>query len=200
MKIIAIPFGDPQYNGYRDIVGEYLGNIEFPSYELGDTSDFYNYIDNYGNYKISFLGIDINTIDVSIPILSVIIGILDGVNISGLCMLIFIISLLININDKRSKWLWGLIIIGIFTLIDLLFINVNVNFNKIKIIFGVFIIGISLLYLMFKKKDNIGEGNKYALFDNKSKLLLIIISIINRGLVKGGVNTCQRQSYAMVNL
>ena len=43
-------------HGYKDLVGEYIGGIELPSYEIEDNEDFYEYINNYGNHTISFLG------------------------------------------------------------------------------------------------------------------------------------------------
>ena len=63
--------------GYRDTVGEYVGVIELPSYEISDNGeDIDKFLDNYGNYELSFLGIKFETKNLSIPIVSIMMGLM----------------------------------------------------------------------------------------------------------------------------
>ena len=91
--------------GYKDIVGEYIGNIVLPSYEVNeDTSrdkEFDEFISNYGNHTIKFLGFKINTKNLTLPIISILIGFVDGFNPCAMWVLLFLISMLIGMKDKK---------------------------------------------------------------------------------------------------
>ena len=86
-------------HGYKDLVGEYIGNTELPSYEIGDTSDFKEFINNYGSHTISFLGFKINTKNLTLPLISVLIGLVDGFNPCAMWVLLFLISMLIGMKN-----------------------------------------------------------------------------------------------------
>ena len=107
--------------GYKDVVGEYLGDMELPSYEVTDNSDFDEYIENYGNRTISFLGFKINTKNLTLPIISVLIGLVDGFNPCAMWVLLFLISMLIGMKDKRRMWSLGITFLVTSALIYLLF-------------------------------------------------------------------------------
>lgn len=117
-------------NGYKDIAGEYIstytgnGTMEFPSYEVDesiDDEDFYEYINTYGNHTISFLGFKIDTKSLTLPIVSVLIGLVDGFNPCAMWVLLFLISMLIGMKDKRRMWTLGVAFLVTSALIYLLF-------------------------------------------------------------------------------
>lgn len=56
--------------------------------------------------KIPFLG-EINIYNFSIPALAVLIGLLDGFNPCAMWVLIFLISLLLGMKDKKRMWILG---------------------------------------------------------------------------------------------
>lgn len=52
-------------------------------------------------------GGEINTATVSLPMLTLIIGLLDGFNPCAMWTLVFLITLLINMSDRRRMWILG---------------------------------------------------------------------------------------------
>ena len=107
--------------GYKDIVGEYLGNIELPSYEISDNEDFDEFINNYGSHTLSILGFKINTKNLTLPIISILIGFLDGFNPCAMWVLLFLISMLIGMKNKKRMWSLGITFLFTSALIYLLF-------------------------------------------------------------------------------
>ena len=108
-------------NGYKDIVGEYIGNVELPKYEIennnedsasdGDSSnnkDADEFINNYGNRTISLFGFKIETKDLALPIVSILIGFVDGFNPCAMWVLLFLISMLIGMKNKKRMWILGI--------------------------------------------------------------------------------------------
>ena len=154
-------------NGYRDLVGEYLGDIELPSYEIDDkgedTSD--EYIDDYGNHTISIFGIDIETKNLALPIVSVLIGFVDGFNPCAMWVLLFLISMLIGMKNKKRMWTLGITFLFTSALIYLLFmlawLNVATLLTSIgwfRLLIGLVAIGGSIvnLYGYFKSMNTDG--------------------------------------------
>ncbi|MDO9509984.1 MAG: hypothetical protein Q7J14_01700 [Candidatus Magasanikbacteria bacterium] len=56
--------------------------------------------------KIPFLG-EINAVNFSLPFLTVIIGVLDGFNPCAMWILVFLISLLLGMKDRKRMWILG---------------------------------------------------------------------------------------------
>lgn len=114
-------------NGYKDKVGEYIGNIELPSYEVVDDSDFKEFVNNYGNQTISFLGFKINTKNLTLPVISILIGLVDGFNPCAMWVLLFLISMLIGMKDKKRMWILGISFLFTSAFIYLLFMIAWLN-------------------------------------------------------------------------
>ena len=102
-------------NEYEDVVGEYLKIEELPNFSMGtdndeeDTNKTYDeFMNNYGNHTINFLGFKINTKNLALPIVSILIGFVDGFNPCAMWVLLFLISMLIGMKDKRRMWLLGI--------------------------------------------------------------------------------------------
>ena len=159
-------------HGYVDKVGEAFGDIELPSYEVTNNSDFYDYLDNYGNYELSILGFKINTNDLSLSLISLIMGFLDGFNISTLLVLLFFGNVLVLMKDKKKFLPLCLIYLGISALLYLICMlcGISLNFNIVRIILGVIVIFMSLCF--FNKRR-----------DNDSKIFESIVSVLILGLL-----------------
>ena len=68
-------------NGYKDRVGEYIGNIELPSYQIKDNEkDIDRYIEEKTNRKITIFGKEISLKNMTLPVISILIGLVDAFN------------------------------------------------------------------------------------------------------------------------
>jgi len=203
-------------NGYKDIVGEYIGNMELPSYEVpnDDVEDSSNddtvedfssnkdeaseYIENYGNHTLSILGWKIETKNLALPIVSVLIGFVDGFNPCAMWVLLFLISMLIGMKDKKRMWSLGITFLVTSAIIYLLFMLTWLNvaslltsINWVRLLIGlVAIIGAVVnLYGYFKNRDTDGctvvdDKKRNKIFDrikkftNEKNFFLAIIGVI----------------------
>ena len=86
---------------------------------------------NIGTYKesdekvISFFGkkIEFNAKDVSLPLISILIGFIDGFNPCAMWVLIFLISMLFNMKNKKRMWILGLTFLVTSALVYLVFMT-----------------------------------------------------------------------------
>ena len=62
------------------------------------------------NRKINFLGktFSFNAKDVSLPLISILIGFIDGFNPCAMWVLIFLITMLFNMKDRKKMWILGI--------------------------------------------------------------------------------------------
>lgn len=84
----------------------------------------------------------------SLPVLSIIIGALDGFNPCAMWVLIFLISFLIGMKDKKKMWIFGLVFIGASAFVYFIFMTAWLNLILflgfivwIRIIIGLIAIG-----------------------------------------------------------
>ncbi len=61
--------------------------------------------------KIPIIGKRVNIAELSLPVVSVFLGVVDGFNPCAMWILIFLISLLIKVEDKKKRWALGAIFI-----------------------------------------------------------------------------------------
>ncbi len=94
--------------------------------------------------KLPIFG-EVNIIKFSLPILAVIIGSLDGFNPCALWTLLFLISLLLGMEDKRRMWTLGIIFIVASASVYFLFMSAWLNF----ILFLGFVFWVRLLVGLF---------------------------------------------------
>lgn len=95
--------------GYKDVVGEYLTNIKLPTYEIDEEAPpLEEYIKDYGNYKfkLPLIG-EIETKNLTLPIIAIVIGFIDGFNPCAMWVLLFLISMLIGMKDKKKMLIIG---------------------------------------------------------------------------------------------
>ena len=153
-------------NSCPDKTGEYLGKaLDNNDVEEDDNGDTSNANDNYKDevYNVPILG-EISAKDVSIPILAILIGLVDGFNPCAMWILIFLISMLFGMKDKKKMWTLGFTFIITSGVVYFLFmaswLNLASFINKVTLIrslIGIFAIvfGIVNVYNYFKsrKKD-----------------------------------------------
>lgn len=115
--------------GYKDIVGEYIGGVELPSYQLPEeTPDIGEYIEDYNNYKIEvpLFGV-VETKNLTLPVIAILIGLVDGFNPCAMWVLLFLISMLIGMKDKRKMIVLGTAFLVTSAFIYLLFMVAWLN-------------------------------------------------------------------------
>ena len=151
-------------HGYIDKVGKYLGN-ELPTYDINNNDITVDeYIKEYGEYtfNIPFIG-NVSTKDLTLPLIAIIMGFIDGINPCAMWVLLFLISMLIGMHDRKKMWILGSAFLitsaFIYFLIMLAWLNIAVVVTKIDIIRLVIAIvallgGFYNLYSLFKTKEN----------------------------------------------
>ena len=115
--------------GYKDIVGEYIGGVELPSYQLPEeTPDIGEYLEDYNNYKIEvpLFGV-VETKNLTLPVIAILIGLVDGFNPCAMWVLLFLISMLIGMKDKRKMIALGTAFLVTSAFIYLLFMVAWLN-------------------------------------------------------------------------
>lgn len=121
--------------GYEDKVGEYISSIPLPSYEVKDTNpDVDEYISNYISYKVKLPLIgEVKLKNLTLPLITVVIGLADGFNPCAMWVLLFLISMLIGMKDKKRMWILGSTFLLISALIYLIFMMSWLNLANLLI-------------------------------------------------------------------
>ena len=161
-------------NDYVDVVGKYLNVDVFV--DNNDEESVLPEVDDENNeqsedltnnsslddYEVPILG-KFNAKTVSLPILAVVMGFVDGFNPCALWILIFLISMLFGMNDRKKMWILGLVFLITSGLVYLLFmvswLNLAVfvsSVNAIRIMIAAFatIFGVYNIYNFFKNKNS----------------------------------------------
>ena len=152
-------------NGYKDRVGEHIGNIPLPSYEVKEEKqDIDDYTEERTSYKISILGHQIELKNLTLPVIAAIIGLVDGFNPCAMWVLLFLISVLIGMNDKKRMWIIGISFLLTSAIVYLLFMLAWLNaatllltINWFRLIIGLIAIAgaiINLRSYIRHRKDN----------------------------------------------
>jgi len=112
--------------------------------------------------SIPILG-SIQTANLSLPILSVVMGLLDGFNPCAMWTLLFLISLLLGMKDKRRMWILGITFIVTSAFVYFLFLTAWLNFFLIlgfvfwvRITIGLIAIGVGIYNLRDYQKNKDG--------------------------------------------
>ena len=170
--------------GYKDRTGEYIGNIKLPTYQIKeDAQSIDEYIENYTSHKIKIFGKTIELKTLTLPVISILIGLVDGFNPCAMWVLLFLISMLLGMKDRKKMWVLGLTFLGTSALIYLLFMLAWLNaatlllsINWVRLIIGLIaIIGatINLTSYIKHRKDNgcdvVDEKKRNKIFDRIKK-------------------------------
>lgn len=134
------------------------------------------------NMVVPFVG-SINPKDFSLPILSVVLGFLDGFNPCAMWALIFLISLLLGMKDRRRMWILGVTFIVSSALVYFLFMAAWLNIFLflglvlwIRIIIGLLALGGGSYNIreFFRNKAGTckldGQKEKERIFDRLKKI------------------------------
>ncbi len=118
--------------------------------------------DNPNKVKLPILGY-VELQSVSIPLVAVILGFIDGFNPCAMWILLFLINMLFKIKNKKKAWILGLtflLISGLVYLLSMIGINLVLTvmaINMLKIIIAIFILIAGVLnlrkYFKTRKKD-----------------------------------------------
>jgi len=185
--------------GYQDIVGEYLGNSNLPTYPIDESAEsLEEFAEDYENVKIGTIFGTINTKNLTLPVISLLIGLVDGFNPCAMWVLLFLISMLIGMKDKKRMWILGLTFIITSALIYLFFMlawlnlaNLLITVTWIRTILGLIAITGAIIninsYLKTRKTNGCTVVNdkkrnkiftKIKQFTHEKSLLLSLLGII----------------------
>ena len=142
-------------NKARDVVYEVINDIE-----VGEIKE--DKITDVNKFKLPFFG-DVNAKEISLPILSVVIGFIDGFNPCAMWVLLFLISMLLGMKDRKRMWILGLTFLTTSALVYLMFMVSwlkivlsisSISYVRILIALVALIGGIVNLYSYFKSDDS----------------------------------------------
>lgn len=178
-------------NPYRDLVGETLGIVPVNDAIILPNIDLLK-----NKINIPIFG-EVDPVLVSLPFLAVVIGFVDGFNPCAMWILIFLISLLFGMKDRKKMWILGLTFLGISALTYMLFMLSWLNVAKIinevmyiKIIIALIaiIFGTINIKKFFKKTEpgcevvDDGKRKKIMIFAKKivteKKFIMSLIGIM----------------------
>ncbi len=144
--------GDKYYLGYSDVIQSQIQN----------TIDEYLEEESDNKINIPILG-NINIKEVSIPLVAVILGFIDGFNPCAMWILLFLINMLFRVKNKKKAWFLGLLFLfvsGLVYFMSMLGINLVVSvitIQWIKILLALFILVAGILnfrkYLKTRKEE-----------------------------------------------
>lgn len=189
-------------NDYRDYAGEITGKVkktEVKEYTIKDESKTEDKTENKiekaddtkdsdqtdENVTVPVLG-KINAKKVSLPILAVVLGFVDGFNPCAMWILIFLITMLFNMKDRKKMWILGLTFILTSGIVYLMFMLAWLNlatfiskiaFIRLLIAVIALVVGLINVYKYIdslKKKD---EGCDVVDKKDRKKIMEKIISI-----------------------
>ena len=159
-----------EFNITRDavpltIIGDkyYLGFSSAISSSIENTIKEYNEIESDSNIiKLPIMG-EVNVKSVSIPLVAVVLGFIDGFNPCAMWILLFLINLLFGMNNKKKAWILGitfLLISGFVYFLSMIGINfvlgiATIKWMKIAIAIFILIAGILNLkkYIKIRKEE-----------------------------------------------
>lgn len=189
-------------NDYRDYAGEITGKVKKTEVKEDTTKDESKTEDKKENkiekaddtkdsdqtdenVTVPVLG-KINAKKVSLPILAVVLGFVDGFNPCAMWILIFLITMLFNMKDRKKMWILGLTFIITSGIVYLMFMLAWLNlatfiskiaFIRLLIAVIALVVGLINIYKYIdslKKKD---EGCDVVDKKDRKKIMEKIISI-----------------------
>lgn len=136
-----------------DSVSEIVGAMRSPTQNYTTNTDTATSDRKDKLIELPFIG-TVNAAHFSLPILTAIFGLLDGFNPCAMWALLFIISLLIGMKDRRKMWLYGTAFIGTSAAVYFIFMIAWLNMFMfighvafIRVAIGLLAIGIGAYYL-----------------------------------------------------
>lgn len=142
---------------YEDKVAKILNNEEIKPEKKEEKKK-----DDIKEYKLPILG-KVNPRKVSLPLLSVVLGLVDGFNPCAMWILIFLITMLLNTKDRKKMWILGLTFILTSGLVYLAFmlawLNLATFINQIVYV-RILIAAVAIIVGFFNIKSYIESRKK----------------------------------------
>ncbi len=171
------------YNGkeYQDPAGDYLHNTNTKDL------DYLHFDPTSEEYDIPVLG-KINAKSVSLLLLSVVMGTIDGFNPCAMWILLFLLSLLISAKDRKKMWILGLTFILTSGFIYLCFMLSWLSVAKyttgiiyVRYLIGIFavIFGLVNVFRFFKSTKSKDVGCDVTGIEKKRKIMDRIRNILS---------------------
>ena len=112
-------------------------------------------------YNLPILG-KVNPKKVSLPVLAVVLGLVDGFNPCAMWILLFLITMLINTKDRKKMWILGLIFILTSGIVYLAFMLTWLNLASFisKIFFVRILVALVALIIGFINLNNFYKSTK----------------------------------------
>ncbi len=174
---------------YRDKVGETLGVVKKSNEK--EKTDLKKEIKEENKkqnkkFDVPILG-EIDAKDVSLPFLAVVLGFVDGFNPCALWVLIFLITMLLGMKDRKKMWALGITFLVTSALVYTLFMVSWLSFalfmgkvNIIKILVGTFAVIFGVYNILrFIKSFNKDTGCDVVNDSKRKKIINKIKSIVH---------------------
>ncbi len=206
-RVSGVPFtavGNIHFSGWgadsttgKIIIDGIQKNIEENYYDPvlemgGGGTSFSNSSGNFGTneipetVKVPFFG-EIYIKNLSLPILTIVFGALDGFNPCAMWVLVFLISLLIGMKDSTRRWTFGVVFIVASAFVYFLFMAAWLNLFLfigfvwwVRIIIGLVALGAGLYFI----KDfitNPSGGCKVTSGEGKRRIIDKMRSVVHEG-------------------
>ncbi len=124
---------------------------------------------------IPFLG-QVDPKNVSLPLIAIIIGLVDGFNPCAMWILIFLISMLIGMKDKKKMWYLGSLFIATSAIVYLLFmvawLNIVMSVKEIRwvqILIAIVALGGAFINIRSYLKEIKNKDNGCQVVDDKKR-------------------------------
>ena len=203
--------GTTGITGFNETVKNQIKSAyEYYTYEFVDIVDViqndldveYEIIPPEGQYNLPILG-NVNPEDVSLPLVAIIIGFIDGFNPCAMWVLLFLLSIIVTMKDRKKMWIIGLTFLTTSALVYLAFMLawLQIAITLSEIVWVRFIIALIALlggainltsYYKERKKDNgcvvVDKGQRKSIskrihkivkqIDNKKTFYLAILGVM----------------------
>jgi glutaredoxin len=153
-NVSGVPYtviSNKYFSGFSDIIQSNMENELVSAFSEKENGNIKN---------VPMLGkVDVSKI--SLPLIAVILGFIDGFNPCAMWVLLFLITMILNMNSKKKRWLIGIAFLsasGIVYFLSMLGINLVLSMiviSAIRLIIALFILamGILLLIKYFKNRN-----------------------------------------------
>lgn len=185
----AIEYYLDESNSYRDYAGEITGVSKKQDTLISqkETTKIKEEKNKQGDYEktVPVLG-KINAKKVSLPLLSIVLGFVDGFNPCAMWILIFLITMLLNMKDRKKMWILGITFIltsgFVYLLFMLAWLNLATFISKISFIrflvaFVAIAVGLVNLHNYIKSLNQKDDGCEVVDKKDRKKIMNKIISI-----------------------
>ena len=187
----AVEFYLDENNKYRDYAGEITGKVQkivTPKTETDDKKSDKKETtkeESKTYRKVPILG-KVDVKKVSLPLLAVVLGLTDGFNPCAMWILIFLITMLLNMKDRKKMWILGLTFILTSGIVYLMFMLTWLNlatfiskiyFIRLLIAFVAIVVGLVNLNNYIKSLKSKEDGCEVVDKTERKKLMEKIKSI-----------------------